>query len=205
MATHYDVLGVTASASPARVRQAYYAKARALHPDASAGRPAGELDATRRAMQDVNEAWRVLRDARTRAAYDQSLQASTPRWAQSAPPDDHDHDEDEWMDRPFEQRAAEPGDLTIAIVRAVPWIAVLVVLTAIFVFTAFARDRGGGSDLVGKCVTFDAASAEAVPCDQPNDGRVVGLVDREGLCMNGTTARQVGGGVWYCLKLVDDE
>lgn len=197
MATLYDVLGVKPSATPEQVRQAYHAKARRLHPDGFAGRPDAEVDAARRAMQDVNEAWRVLRDAESRAAYDESLRApATPR-ARPGP----DPRSDEWLDRPYPRRAAEPGDLTVAVVRAAPWVAVLVVLAALFVFTAFARNRGDDdNDLVGECITIENALPVEVPCDQPNDGRVVSVVTQENRCTAGTTAHVVAGGDWYCLR-----
>ena len=200
MATHYDVLGVKSSATPAEVRRAYHEKARQLHPDGFAGRPDAEVDSARRAMQDVNEAWRVLRDASSRAAYDHSLRATpappSVRAAPAAPPAT-----DEWLDRPYPRRAAEPGDLTVAIVRMAPWLAVLAVLGIIFVFTAYARNQGDAStDLVGKCIVIEEAMPDEVPCNEPNEGRVVGVVDRQNLCTNGTSARVVAGGQWYCLR-----
>jgi hypothetical protein len=70
--THYDVLGVSPSASAAEVRRAYVALARQHHPD----RPGGDA-ATMRA---VNEAWTVLGDPTSRARYDRSVGgAPTPR------------------------------------------------------------------------------------------------------------------------------
>jgi hypothetical protein len=198
--THYDVLGVKSSATPAQVRRAYYDKARQLHPDGHAGRPDVELDASRRAMQDVNEAWRVLRDPSTRAAYDRSLRSvPTPSRARPAPA----ATSSEWLDRPSTRRAVEPRDLTVTLVRAVPWIALLAVLAAVFVVTAVARDDGGPADLVGSCVVIEEAMAEEVPCDEPNEGRVVGIVDQQNLCTNGTTARVVAGGDWYCLRAAE--
>jgi hypothetical protein len=62
--SHYDVLGVTARASSAEVREAYRRKARAHHPDAGGDG---------RAMADLNAAWRVLGDPHRRAAYDREL------------------------------------------------------------------------------------------------------------------------------------
>lgn len=122
--THYDVLGVAADATGDQIRRAYVDRARLLHPDANPGAP----DAARRAMQDLNEAWRVLRDPAARAAYDRSLQPA------AAPQPVSD------LDRPYERAPAEPGDLTVAVVRAIPWLAALVVLAIIFVFTAFAKN-----------------------------------------------------------------
>ncbi|MGH2686180.1 MAG: J domain-containing protein, partial [Actinomycetota bacterium] len=51
---HYQRLGVAHSASAGEIHAAYRASARLLHPDAVAGDD--------RAMQDLNEAWSVLRD-----------------------------------------------------------------------------------------------------------------------------------------------
>jgi curved DNA-binding protein CbpA len=196
--THYDVLGVRAAATPAQVRRAYLDKARQLHPDGYAGRPDGEIDTARRAMQDVNEAWRVLKEPSSRAAYDRSLRATpAPAHARPAPP----ASSAEWLDRPYSRRLAEPGDLGVTLVRAVPWVAVLAVLAAVFFFTAVAkRDTGADGDLIGRCITIEDAMAEEVPCDEPNEGRVVGIVDQQNRCTNGTSARVVAGGDWYCLR-----
>lgn len=62
--SHYDVLGVAASASQAEVRAAYRAAARDHHPDA--GGDAGR-------MRALNVAWSVLGDPVRRAAYDRAL------------------------------------------------------------------------------------------------------------------------------------
>jgi hypothetical protein len=62
--SHYDVLGVHASATQAEVRAAYRAAARDHHPDAGG-------DAAR--MRALNVAWAVLGDPVRRAAYDRTL------------------------------------------------------------------------------------------------------------------------------------
>src|SRR5437868_2694149 len=115
-----------------------------MHPDRHVDSDR-DVDAARRAMQDVNEAWRVLRDPTRRAAYDLGLAGATAtvRAADASAVDD----DDDWMDRPYRGRPAEPGDLTLAAVRAAPWIAVLVVLGAIIVFTAFARHTDSTREL----------------------------------------------------------
>jgi hypothetical protein len=64
--SHYDVLGVSPSATAAEVRAAYRRAARDHHPDAG-GDP--------RRMSDVNAAWQVLGDPARRAAYDRQLAA----------------------------------------------------------------------------------------------------------------------------------
>jgi curved DNA-binding protein CbpA len=69
---HYQRLGVAPDATPLQLRQAYRRKAFDAHPD----RRADDADAD---MAAINEAWRVLGDRSLRAAYDRSLDASTPR------------------------------------------------------------------------------------------------------------------------------
>jgi DnaJ domain len=67
--SHYDVLGVPASATQAEVRTAYRAAARDHHPDA--GGDAGR-------MRALNVAWAVLGDPVRRAAYDRALARGVP-------------------------------------------------------------------------------------------------------------------------------
>ena len=195
MTSHYDVLGVAPTATHEEIRVAYHEKARQLHPDR-----VGEQEDARRAMQDVNEAWRVLGDAGRRAAYDRAAAAAaaaaaaSPRQSEPVPSD--------W-DRPFPGTPAEPGDITIAFVRAAPWVAVLVVLVAIVIFTAFARHTSSTSDLVGKCVVTEQGEPHSVPCNEPSDGRVIAVVDSESRCGVNTIAHATAGGDWLCL--VDEQ
>jgi hypothetical protein len=67
--SHYEVLGVSASATQAEVRAAYRAAARNHHPDAGG-------DASR--MRALNVAWAVLGDPVRRAAYDRALARGGP-------------------------------------------------------------------------------------------------------------------------------
>ena len=200
MATHYDVLGVRPDASTTQIRSAFVQKARDLHPDGHAGRPDADIDTARRAMQDVNEAWRVLRDPALRAAYDRLLQeAPTQAKARVAHP--ATTPADGALDRPYPRRPAEPGDVTVALVRAAPWVAVLVVLGVIFVFTAFAKDdEAERRTLIGKCVSTVSGPALEVPCSAPNDGVVVDIVQESSGCTGGAVAEVVPGGTWYCLR-----
>jgi hypothetical protein len=70
---HYEELGVTPTASPAELRAAYLALARAHHPDTmgDAGERDRQVAAAR--MARVNAAWTVLSDPARRAAYDARL------------------------------------------------------------------------------------------------------------------------------------
>lgn len=61
---YYDILGVSRDADTATIKKAYRKLARRYHPDVSK-----EKDADAR-MKEVNEAWHVLSDPASRAAYD---------------------------------------------------------------------------------------------------------------------------------------
>ena len=83
--THYEVLGVSTTASAAEIKRAYRAQARRHHPDVT-----GTDDAV---MQGLNQAWATLSDPARRRAYDRLLGigmsngSSAPRSAPSpAPP-----------------------------------------------------------------------------------------------------------------------
>jgi molecular chaperone DnaJ len=65
--THYQVLGVVPTSTPAEIREAYRAQARIWHPDRSS---TGSSDR----MARLNEAYRVLSDPGRRAIYDRGLQ-----------------------------------------------------------------------------------------------------------------------------------
>ncbi len=205
--SYYEVLGVSPLASPDAIRRAYRQRAREVHPDRSSTSGPGQddVDGTGRAMQELNEAWRVLRDPARRAVYDQSLVApvTLPRRSGPAPSLDDDLDDDA---RPYRHRLAEPGDLGMSIVRGLPWLAVIVVLGAIFVFTAFAGGDGddtpSGSDLVGSCVVLERGGGVVkVPCDGPSDGRVDLIAARSSLCPKGSdVARLAGEESWLCLR-----
>ena len=202
--SYYDVLGVSPRATPEAIRRAYRHRARQLHPDRHATAAAVTTGPAGRAMQELNEAWRVLGDPTRRARYDQALEAaSAPRRASAFPSTADADDEDA---RPYSHPLAQPGDLGISIVRALPWVAIVVVLAAIFVFTAFAGenadDASSGSDLVGSCVVFRRGGEVArVPCDGPNDGRVDLLTARSSLCPDGSdVARLAGEESWLCLR-----
>ena len=67
--THYQVLGVSATASLRKIRTAYKEHARALHPDRNMHRQAW---ATAQ-FQALSEAFATLRDPAKRRAYDAAL------------------------------------------------------------------------------------------------------------------------------------
>ncbi len=62
----YDVLGVARGASPEEMKKAYRQQAKQLHPDRNPGD-----DAAEQKFKELNEAYDVLKDEQSRAAYDQ--------------------------------------------------------------------------------------------------------------------------------------
>jgi hypothetical protein len=71
--SHYDVLGVDRDASPAQIRKAYLAAARAVHPDFHTGEDAAGRARAEQQMRTLNAAWAVLGDEGRRRAYDEGL------------------------------------------------------------------------------------------------------------------------------------
>jgi hypothetical protein len=77
--TWYDVLGVLPDAPPEDIRQAWQARRAALQPGMLAGAPPQALSAAQRALQVVDDAWRVLADPAARESYDQHIGFRRPR------------------------------------------------------------------------------------------------------------------------------
>jgi hypothetical protein len=71
--TWYDVLGVLPDAPPDDIRHAWQERKAALRPATLAGATPEVLSAADRALQAVEEAWRVLADPAAREAYDQDI------------------------------------------------------------------------------------------------------------------------------------
>lgn len=225
MPSYYEVLGVTRTASYDEVRRAYLERARAVHPDRVVEGSTSDAELRARSMQEVNEAWRVLRDPARRSAYDRAPAGARrtpggpsrppPRRTSPPPPPGHlrdgEYGEDgldvDDLDVPYTSALAEPGDLGVSMARALPWLAVAAILVIIFVFTAFAgsSDQASGPrDLVGKCVSSGRASViTPVPCQDPNEGEVVLVVDRASLCPDGSSSWSVPGDLWLCLQPFD--
>lgn len=76
-ATHYEVLGVPGDADRQAIARAYRAAMRRLHPDAAEAVAADSADE----IAAVQEAWRVLKDADARAAYDREASAQADVWS----------------------------------------------------------------------------------------------------------------------------
>ena len=73
--THYSVLGVTRSSTPADIKRIYYSLARRLHPDRL--RRVADADTQQRidaAFAKIAHAYDVLKDSKLRASYDLKLE-----------------------------------------------------------------------------------------------------------------------------------
>jgi hypothetical protein len=203
--SHYQVLGVGATASADDIRAAFRRRAREVHPDRQPGSvsgPGGIASSSHheQAMRELNEAWRVLGDPGRRRAYDRSLGAGPDVHPRTRPPGVDPYD------LPYFHEPAEPGDIGVIVARALPWVVALAVLVGIFVFTAFAGgtddDRVSGSDLVGKCVRLERGGVvSSVACEEPNDGRVDLVAARASLCPEKSSAVRLASQVsWLCLR-----
>jgi hypothetical protein len=208
-ASYYEVLGVAASASPDEIRVAYRQRARTLHPDRQVGLgpwPDQAAQVSLREMQALNEAWRVLGDEERRRAYDRLLSGAGAGTAGPGAGARWVVDDEDQQFSPWGERHSSFG---VSLVRGLPWLAVLVILGGIFVFTAFAGGAGSGgddaptaSDLVGSCVQLERGGVvNQVPCDGPSDGRVDLVAVRASLCPEGAdVARLASQESWLCLR-----
>ena len=210
---------MSADATAEQIRRAYHRRARALHPDRHAGSPTDMANQAARAMQDVNEAWRVLRDPGQRRAYDDRLHGRAVAGDRSRHFSGYDlrfADPDIDLDpRPYRPHPPPSSDdLGVYFIKGLPWVLLALVLGVVFVFTAYA---GGGSDpearaplgtaSVGECVRIQQGlEVLVVPCDQPSDGKVVAYAVRPSGCPSASAAHDLRGrGVILCLRRPDTD
>jgi hypothetical protein len=187
------------------IRRAYRRLAQRYHPDRHLQSTPREAAQAAERRRDINGAGPVLSDAATRERYDLELSlervkaqreawqprpaSSGARSAAAAPP------------RPVYHRlevdVAPSYGVWTAILRAVPWLLVIVVLGGIFVFTAFAASQRDGTATkepvvaptahVGQCIRWlSNTELGIVDCDRPNNGRIVDKVTVGDPCPTGT-------------------
>ncbi len=182
--SHYDVLGVSPGAKPDAIRRAYLRQARRWHPD----RPTGDAEQ----MRAVNEAWEVLGDIRSRAAYDRSLDRSAPlppspsRPAGSRPPPN--------APRPAASpRSSDPPPSPPLEIVGIRWrwlslaavVLAAVAVVVIFLATSAIDDSDPAAPTTalapvsearpesGDCFRIGTTTLITVPCDHPHDGKLV--------------------------------
>ena len=73
--THYDVLGVTRTATYEEIKNSFHKKARQSHPDKLQQNSASNNneEETQMNFKRIQEAWETLRDENLRATYDEEL------------------------------------------------------------------------------------------------------------------------------------
>jgi hypothetical protein len=242
LATHYETLGVARSATVDEIRRAYHVQARRWHPDRSANQPAGEVRRAEDAMRRVNEAWRVLGDDRRRREYDRVLDgrdvpgsrstaarpASGPAGDGSPPRIDPRLLDPEYL---AARRYAQIDQIErghAVFLRSLPWLAVLGLLAAIVIFSAYqngpddeatagqdatpgvvaGRELRDAPNLPAIGVSADACvrvltgpSLQEVPCTGPSDGSVVAVALDETVTCPAPSTRKVvlRNGAVVCL------
>lgn len=184
---HYAVLGVAPGAEPDEVRRGYLDLARQLHPDRWIDASVDARVDVERRMQEVNEAWRVLGNPARRLAYDVERREEGRRPRVAPPTAVGDRFAFSTGDLFHEDVA--PVDLLTRLVRALPWVLVLVGLAAIFVFTAYATSDDGerptGEGDRGCIAKVDGLAVET-DCATTGAQRVIVEVEQVGQCPEGS-------------------
>lgn len=201
--THYQRLGVAASASTEEIRSAYRTLAGRLHPDRTGGASPAERALADRRMREINEAWHVLRDPARRRAYDESRLGS--RHSASGAGRDRsvgaavEHEPPTSVDDDDLVEVMPPmGAVTAGLFRHLPWVALLVVFGLIFVLTAYATGDDPTPDPAprvgaGSCVDVEAGPVTTVvSCDGPHDLQIVRQVREAAACPVDSEARRLG-------------
>ena len=164
MRTHYDLLGVSPSATQDEIRRAYHGLARRHHPDANPG----QSDPSRRLkMAEINAAWEVLGNPEKRRAYDRSIGAA-PHAGPDPRPRAFDDDDDDDYDGGYEDlrhlyddlvvpRRPRPSDMFIMIP-----VVLAVAAIALFAFSMMSESEGMRT-LALVLVPVTAASFVAAP------------------------------------------
>lgn len=188
--SHYDVLGVSPDAKPEAIRRGYLRQARRWHPD----RPTGDAER----MRAVNEAWDVLGDIRSRAAYDRKLarsalgQPGSARSTGATSPTGSPRPAASPRTAGTPPRPQTPS-LEVVSIRW-RWISLAAVALAavavavIFLATSAIDDSDPGAPITasapvsqarpepGDCFRIATTTLITVPCDYRHDGKLVSWV-----------------------------
>lgn len=221
---HYEVLGVTRRADHEQIRRAYLDAARRWHPDRFSGRPAGQAEEAERAMRRVTQAWSVLGDQASRAAYDRQLEPRAPSPGDRPPvatTDGVTRIDPRLLDPRFlaarrEAQLDRISGRSSLVLRAAPVVAVLGLLAAILVFTAYARNTttppvtsvpgpslGAGIDANDCVQVMSGPSLIETDCEPTAAGRVIGAHEGDGECPPGTSTEvELTNGLTACLATV---
>lgn len=182
--SHYDVLGVSPGAKPDAIRRAYLRQARRWHPD----RPSGDSEQ----MRAVNEAWQVLGDLRSRAAYDRSLARNAPQMPVGPRPAASSHTAASPRSTKTPPKSPTPP-LEVVSIRW-RWISLVAVVLAavavavIFLATSAIDDSDPSTPITasapvsqarpepGDCFMIATTTLTPVSCERPHHGKLVSWV-----------------------------
>ncbi len=155
-------------------------------------------------MREINVAWGVLRDPVSRRAYDEGRLAGGRSGARRGPGD------------PSKAPGAGRGDLTpvddddlvdvlppmtalaAGLMRHLPWVALLVVFSLIFVVSAYARTstpapKPSGGATAGSCIDVrPGPETSVVPCAGPYELKIIRRVVEAAACPSGSEPRRFG-------------
>ena len=156
-------------------------------------------------MAAVNEAWRVLGDPGRRRQYDRAEAGAAVPPRPSPPPSAR-------PDPVFDVPVEADGDVVTKALRGAPLIAILLVLLAIFIVSAFAagnarspRNSGANDGVVevGSCVGVATGTPVVeVPCSEPHDGRAAAVVPLDLPCPANTDYYVApGGDARVCVRM----
>jgi hypothetical protein len=193
--SHYETLEVDEGASPEEVRRSYLELARRLHPDRWIDASEEERAAAHERMQAVNEAWRVLGNAGRRIAYDQDRERVSLGAERATTVGDG---------FAFSTGSLFGDDIVVPnratrLLRAIPWVVVVLVLGGIFVYTAYATAPG---DEAARCVSLEGNDAVTVPCTQAGARHVQLEVHSVAQCPASTEPFQPAGSpLALCLEV----
>jgi hypothetical protein len=202
--SHYEVLGVSPHAGNEDVRRAYLDRAREAHPDRHVDAGSAQRAEAERRMREVNEAWRVLGNPRRRRRYDLERAPEMMFASRSDGTMPHDY-------RPGGDDVEEI-DSTTRLIRGLPWMILVFVLFAIFVFTAYAATGDNKanpipSNNLARCVAVGGSGGHGPtvapsPCGTPGARLVVAEVDTNQPCPLGSERLQPATGTTvYCLEV----
>ncbi len=207
MPTHYDVLGVSKTATPEVIRRAYHEQARAWHPDRFVGKGEAESAQAENAMREVNEAFRVLGNAERRSRYNLELSDGLTGTGRVTVDDGVTRIDPRLLDPEHLAARRERQEQAISthhsrMMNMVPWLGFLGLLALIFVFTAYANQGTAVEPVVlpgppigvtaNSCVrVIEGPSLLEVPCENVNDGRVIGARFPDGTCPAPLTTREI--------------
>lgn len=198
-------------ATDAEIRHAHRELARLLHPDHLANVPLKSADRALAGVRirEVNEAWRILGSAPSRANYDATLAPEEPHWDppwESNPPRRFTTHPRQPTYKPAAHRVAGQRPATRENPsRPFHWAPVVIwlvtMLTAIVLLIVLLANRSSSSEKpipqpsARTCVQIESGPRTVVvPCTEPNVGSVVSSASTPAGCPAGTTARRLDPG-----------